>query len=316
MPTSTGPRVTIVMYHYVRDLEHSRFPAIKGLSLQRFRRQLDHIQAHFTPITVEELIMALAHEEAELPPNPILLTFDDGYSDHFANVFPLLDAKGIQACFFPPVQAVLEHKVLDVNKIQFILATVSDAGSLLDQVFSYLREFSPEYLLKTKQEYFLDIPEQHRYDSREVTVLKRLLQRELPEKVRTEVTHRLFAKHVTADESAFACELYMSVEQITCLERHGMHIGSHGVTHAWLNHLSPESQAAEVDGSLEFLQRMGINRDNWSMCYPYGGFNDSLLEVLRTRQCCLGFTAEPRIADLGTDDRLTLPRIDTNDLPS
>ena len=35
--------VTIVMYHYVRDLERSRFPAIKGLSLDRFWRQLRYI---------------------------------------------------------------------------------------------------------------------------------------------------------------------------------------------------------------------------------------------------------------------------------
>jgi len=309
-------KVTIVMFHYVRDLEHSRFPAIKALTAERFRRQLDYIQAHYAPITVEHLIGALSPAWEHLPENPILLTFDDGYSDHFANVFPLLDARGMQGCFFPPVQAVFEHKVLDVNKIQFILATVSDAASLLDQVFSFLPEFSAEFPLKSKQAYLLAITEQHRYDPREVTVLKRLLQRELPEPVRAEIVRRLFAQHVTADESSFACELYMSVDQIACLHRHGMHIGSHGTTHAWLNHLSAAAQAVEIDQSLDFLRTLGIGRDNWTMCYPYGGFNDSLLGVLRARQCCLGFTAEPRIADLDVDDRLTLPRIDTNDLPS
>ena len=55
--------ITIVMYHYVRDLERSRFPAIKGLSLERFRRQLDYIQAHYTPITVEDLLEALTFPE-------------------------------------------------------------------------------------------------------------------------------------------------------------------------------------------------------------------------------------------------------------
>jgi len=309
-------KVTIVMYHYVRDLEHSRFPAIKGLSVKRFCRQLDHIQAHYTPIAAEDLIGALSPAKKGLPTNPILLTFDDGYSDHFANVFPLLDARGIRGCFFPPAQSVLEHKVLDVNKIQFILAAVSDLGSLVDQVFSSLSEFCTEYPLKTKEAYFLAIAEQHRYDSRSVTVLKRLLQRELPEPVRAEIVRRLFAEHVTADESSFARELYMSVDQIACLRRHGMHIGSHGNTHVWLDHLSPDAQAIEVDQSLEFLKTLGIGRDEWTMCYPYGGFNDSLLKVLRGRQCRLGFTVEARIADLEVDDPLTLPRVDTNDLPS
>jgi peptidoglycan/xylan/chitin deacetylase (PgdA/CDA1 family) len=307
--------VTIVMYHYVRDLANSRFPAIKGLTVDRFRRQLDHIQANYNPITVEDLLNAMSSPHKYLPPNPILLTFDDGYSDHFLNVFPLLEERGIKGCFFPPAQAVLEHRVLDVNKIQFVLASVSNAWKLLDQVFDALDEFREEYSLKTREGYLIAITEKHRYDPREVTILKRLLQRELPEKVRAELVRRLFEEHVTSDEEAFARELYMSVEQISCLRRQGMHIGSHGYTHAWLDHLLPESQADEIDRSLTFLREVGVDMDDWTICYPYGGYNDSLLGLLQDRRCRLGFTVEARTANLNVDGRLTLPRIDTNDLP-
>lgn len=254
--------------------------------------------------------------ERDLPPNPILLTFDDGYSDHFANVFPQLDARGISGCFFPPAQAVLEHKVLDVNKIQFVLASVPDAGRLLEQVFSALAEFRSEHALETKEAYLSRVSGEHRYDTREVTILKRLLQRELPEQVRAEIVRRLFAEHVTADEAAFASELYMSMDQIACLRRHGMHVGSHGYTHVWLDHVPADAQAIEIDRSLDFLQKLGVAKDDWTICYPYGGFNDSLLHILQSRDCRLGFTVEARIADLDVDGRLTLPRIDTNDLPS
>jgi peptidoglycan/xylan/chitin deacetylase (PgdA/CDA1 family) len=308
--------VTIVMYHYVRDLEHSRFPAIKGLSVERFCRQLDHIQARYTPIAADDLIEAVSPAKKELPTNPILLTFDDGYSDHFTNVFPMLDARGIQGCFFPSARTVTEHVVLDVNKIQFVLASVPDAGILLDQVFSAMAEFKSAHELKTKEDYLLALMGQNRYDSREVTVLKRLLQRELPEPVRGEIVRRLFVEHVTADEAAFACELYMSADQIACLRRHGMHIGSHGYAHAWLNHISSQAQAIEVDQSLKFLQELGVGRDEWTIGYPYGGYNESLLKILRNLHCRLGFTAEPRVADLDLDNPLTLPRVDTNDLPS
>jgi peptidoglycan/xylan/chitin deacetylase (PgdA/CDA1 family) len=309
-------RVTIVMYHYVRDLKRSRFPAIKGLSLERFRRQLDHIQANYTPVRVEDLRASLETKGKVLPSNAILLTFDDGYSDHFTNVFPMLEERGIHGAFFPPARPVLEHRVLDVNKIHFVLACASDAGTLLNKVFSYVDEFRFEHHLKSREEYVRAAAEEHRYDTHEVTTLKRLLQRELPESVRTEIVRRLFAEHVTADEAAFACELYMSVEQIACLRRHGMHIGSHGYSHVWLNHVSPETQAVEIDRSLSFLKKFSVEAKDWTMCYPYGGFNDSLLQVLRERQCRIGFTVEARVADLGLDDRLTLPRLDTNDLPS
>jgi peptidoglycan/xylan/chitin deacetylase (PgdA/CDA1 family) len=304
------------MYHYVRDLGRSRFPAIKGLSLERFSRQLDYIQARYTPITVETLTDALQSPEEALPPNAILLTFDDGYSDHFANVFPVLDERGIQGCFFPPAEAILEHKVLDVNKIHFVLASGRNPEILLDRVLKIVEGTDPDYPLQSKDFYLQKLGGDHRFDSREVITLKRLLQRELPEPIRRPVVQGLFAEYVTADETAFACELYLTLDQISCMRRHGMHFGSHGYSHAWLNHLSPEAQTLEIDRSLEFLKNFGVTADNWTICYPYGGFNDSLLKLLRSRGCGLGFSVEARVADLDQDERLTLPRIDTNDLPS
>ena len=304
------------MYHYVRDVIHSRFPAIKGLSIERFRRQLDYLQAHYAPITVEDLRSAVESGENNLPASAMLLTFDDGYADHFANVFPLLEARGIQGCFFPPAQAILEHRVLDVNKIHFVLASGRDPNELLMRVMVAVPESAPDYPLQSKESYLQKLGGDHRYDSREVVTLKRLLQRELPEPIRQAVVRSLFAEFVTSDEAAFAFELYLSLDQIACMRRHGMHFGSHGYSHAWLDHLSPEAQAVEIDRSLEFLQKLGVGRDNWTICYPYGGFNDSLLQILRARRCRLGFGVEARVADLDTDERLALPRVDTNDLPS
>ena len=141
----------------------------------------------------------------DLPPNATQLTIDDGYSDHFRNVFPLLDARCIKGCFFPSAQAILEHKVLDVNKIQFVLAVSSDVRALLDQVLSYIDEYRSKHDLYTKDVYLSSINEQHRYDTREVVLVKRLLQRELPKAVRSEIVQRLFEEHVTSDEAAFAC---------------------------------------------------------------------------------------------------------------
>jgi peptidoglycan/xylan/chitin deacetylase (PgdA/CDA1 family) len=308
--------VTIVMYHYVRDLERSRYPRIKGLSLDRFRNQLGYIQSRYTPISAEDLLEAVVSPHRSLPENAILLTFDDGYSDHYENVLPALKKRGMKSCFFPMAQAILERRVLDVNKIQFILAAVENVWALVDEVFESLDEFRGRYSLKSRETYLMSVTEKHRYDTREVTLFKRLLQRELPEAVRAELVNRLFRQHVTANEAEFAAELYMSLDQLRELHESGMHVGSHGYSHAWLNHLSTDAQETEIDLSLGFLRRAGIPLENWTMCYPYGGYNDSLLQILRRRECRLGFTVEARVADLEREGRLTLPRIDTNDLPS
>jgi len=51
-----------------------------------------------------------------LPKNAAMLTFDDGYVDHFTQVLPILDQAGISGSFFPPAKCILERKVLDVIK--------------------------------------------------------------------------------------------------------------------------------------------------------------------------------------------------------
>jgi len=74
-----------------------------------------------------------------------------------------------------------------------------------------------------------------------------------------------------------------------------------------------QTQAIEIDRALDFLQKLSIGKDEWTMCYPYGGFNDSLLQILRARQCRLGFTWTRVLRIWTFDDRLTLPRVDTNE---
>jgi hypothetical protein len=44
----------------------------------------------------------------------------------------------------------------------------------------------------------------------------------------------LFETFVDVPEATLAQELYMSLDQLRCLQRHGMYIGSHGYRHEWL----------------------------------------------------------------------------------
>ena len=39
-----GDQLTVVMYHYVRDLKHSRYPAIKGLDVSLFKGQVSFLK--------------------------------------------------------------------------------------------------------------------------------------------------------------------------------------------------------------------------------------------------------------------------------
>lgn len=317
-PTLHAP-VTIVMYHYVRDLARSRYPKIRGLDLAHFREQLAYIRKHYTVITAESLVAAVKHREAgghwELPRNSLLLTFDDGFSEHFRNVFPLLDEAGVQGSFFAPASAVIGRRVLDVNKIHFIMASVPGIRSVIADMYDLLDRYRTEYALPDNEQLYLQHANATRLDTADVIFVKRLLQAALPVPLRARILAELFARYVTVDEAAFAEELYAGLDELRCMSRHGMYIGSHGDTHQWLEHLTPAEQEVEVDRSLELLRYVGTPLDAWVMCYPYGSANTSLVEILRARGCALGLTTRVGISH-ASENPMLLSRLDTNDLPT
>ena len=83
----------------------------------------------------------------------------------------------------------------------------------------------------------------------------------------------------------------------------------------WLEATSAEEQTREIDAGLDLLRQVGVNPDDWAMCYPYGAHNEALRTLLRQRGCRLGLTTEVAVADLRQHEPLALPRLDTNDLP-
>lgn len=91
-------KLYIAMYHYTRDLKHSRYPEIKGMDSSLFRKQIEFIKESFHVMTMEQVIEAVKGG-AELPENAMLLTFDDGYADNYTVAFPILEEYGLQGSF-------------------------------------------------------------------------------------------------------------------------------------------------------------------------------------------------------------------------
>lgn len=307
-------KLSIIMYHYVRDFKHSRYPDIKGLDITLFYEQIEYLKRHYHFITMEILIDSIENNSS-LPDKSVLLTFDDAYSDHFKYVFPFLDKHKIQGSFFTPVKAITEYTVLDVNKIHFILASEKDKLKIISEIKNELNKFRKDHKLESYSFYYDKLAQSNRFDSADVIFIKRLLQVELEESLRKIITNNLFEKIVGIDEHSFSRELYMDVEQIKCMHRNGMHIGSHAYEHNWLGSLERQKQKNEIEKALEFLNKIGCDTKNWTMCYPYGNYNDSTIELLSTYNCKLALTSEVNIANFQKYTKYTLPRLDTNDIP-
>ncbi|MEH6456384.1 MAG: polysaccharide deacetylase family protein [Cocleimonas sp.] len=306
--------LTIIMYHYVREINGSRYPEIKGLELELFTKQLDFIEKNYSVVTMDMVIEA-SHGELELPNNSCLLTFDDGYTEHFTVVYPLLKKYNMQGSFFIPAKTVLEHKVLDVNKIHFILSSIENKNEIINFLKQEIVINKEKYALKDFQSYYSEFAHENRFDSKDVIFIKRVLQHALPEKLRNELTDKLFSKFVGVNEEAFAKELYMNKFQIEHMIQDGMHIGCHGYDHYWWNRLDSEQLEKEILDSKSFLKSLGCNMSNWTACYPYGGYDDTVINTLKKHGCKLAFTTKVDTCDVKINSPYLLPRLDTNDLP-
>jgi len=298
-------QATIVMYHYVRPIKNSRFPGIKGLEASDFEEQVSYFKKHNAIVSLNDVYDAI-YSGGALHPNALLLTFDDGYLDHYQYALPVLEKHKIKGCFYPPLCAVRERKMLSVNKIHFILssAPAAEIAAFINQEIDKTGKPSARYLAN------LDLSS--RFDTKEVIYVKRMLQRELPEDFREKLITQLFARYVSQDEKAFAEQLYLSEAQIKEMKSLGHHIGSHGSRHYWLSRLTSDEQRKDIAQTKDFL--MGLGEQILSFCYPYGDYNDDTLNILKEFNFSIGLSTKLGAADL-KGNPLTLARFDTNDFP-
>jgi len=304
--------LTIVMYHYIRPIIGSEFPGIKGLEIEGFKRQLDFLENNYSIVSSKQVIDKIIKNK-ELPSKACWLTFDDGYKDHYQYVLPELINRNLSGAFFPPVVAIKENKVLDVNSIHHILSCSDDNNKLVAD----LNDLCLQFGMTNEQihAYYKEYGVANRFDNADTIFIKRMLQHVLPEQIRNEIVSILFEKIVGIPEAKFSSRLYMNIDEVRKLVSSGMYVGSHGSMHYWLDRINSQKQKVDISSSVEFLEEVGAPTSNWIMCYPYGAYNNTTLSLLKEMGASIGITTDFRKANLEIDDPLILPRLDTNDFP-
>lgn len=319
MSTSSAPGpkppLTVIMYHYVRDFRDTPYPGIKGLDVRDFEGQLRYLKKHYQVITMEQAI-AYRQGQCQLPPNPAILTFDDGYRDHLQYVLPLLQQFNFQGSFYIPSEVILNNSLLDVNKIHFILATTRDQDLLVSEIFKFLDQQRTAHNLQANETYY-DHYSQLGYhlDTPQAKFIKKMLQVVLPQPLRRQLADQLLTTYLDKDEAQLSRELYLNQDEMKQLLQAKMHIGSHAHSHRWLDSLDESEQQSEMTHSVEFLKQLGCPGDQLTVAFPYGAYNDITLRVCQNLGFKLGFSTRAAVAKWQKDDPLAMPRLDTNDLP-
>lgn len=93
--SANGTKVMVLNYHKVDNMNISLSVLPKD-----FDAQMAYLAEHgYHTITPGELYDSLSTGE-ELPENPVLITFDDGYKDNYQQAYPILQKYGFKATVF------------------------------------------------------------------------------------------------------------------------------------------------------------------------------------------------------------------------
>ena len=310
MIKTKNSNIYIVQYHYVREIKKSKYPNIKGLEFEDFKKQINYFLNNFNILSNDDFAEIVRTKKIPKKKS-ILLTFDDGYKDHWKYVYPYLKKKKISGNFYPPVKVIENKKVLDVNKIHFILEKEEDREKLLKLIFRYVKKF----MNKSVDELRINkISTKSRHDDKNTIIIKRLLQHYLPLKIREKIINKLFKSVIGLDEKNFSKVLYMNSKNIMEMYKDKMVIGSHGDHHLWWEKISYKSKLNEIRNSINFFKKIEVYDHNFSVCYPYGSYDLDTLKILKQYNVNYALTTKVgSISNKNIDKFLELPRFDTND---
>ncbi len=287
----------VLMYHRVADVSCSFLGADEyTVRPTRFERDLAFLDQAFDLVSIQDLLHGLVDPQ-DLPPRPVLITFDDGYRDTVENALPLLEQYDAPASVFVTTNFVDSKRSPD----EFVLT---------NQIRQWDRLIVPSS--EGVLEYDISRPDQ-----------KRMRYEELKDSIRDMIpgVRRQFIEDLLAENGVNDRETQhknhvsmLSWDQCKTLSEHPLiTIGSHGVHHVPLSTWqSKQQRLKELTSSRDVIeQKLGRKVNFYS--YPYGVCDAGMADEVRESGYRGAFSTEPDLIHSGNRAQpYRLPRIDAS----
>ncbi len=299
------------MYHYVREFDRE-MPDLNFLHVDDFCKQLDFLGEEYGFITKQDFLESInLREEC---PKGVVLTFDDGLKDHLDFVLPSLLQRNLWGVFYVSSGIYSKEKMLPVQKTQFLLAKYG-AKKILETINEVKKDFNDlDKSLTSAHEEKVYLAQDL---SAEEAVVKKILNFYLEPSTKDLLTSTLL-KIFGENEENLIERFYLSKQDIKILDKAGMILGGHGVSHQPMVNLSDEESEYEITESLEFLELLLGKTTTRTFCYPHGlkhTFQDR--EIRTLDKLCVDFSFAVESRDVNSRDLKSnihaLPRYDCNE---
>lgn len=289
--------VTVLTYHHVCEpgRDYAFDPEVADVTPTQFRRQLALVKRNFSVIDLAHLGRAL--DGGPLPPNPCVITFDDGYRSNLTEALPALRELGMPATFFIATGFATHRRLYWWERIAYLVAKAT----------------APALHLRYPRPTTVALGDRAAARATLVTLVKNSRDLDLDQFL-VGVAAAAGVAWDRALERSLADDLIMSWDEIRTLAAAGMTIESHSRDHRVLESMTLPALAEDLRGAREDVERE-LGTPCRAIAYPVGRSLDAYPAVraaVADAGYRLGFTNASGIIDLrrrGALDRFGLARV-------
>lgn len=243
--------LTVLAYHRITDPQQPGFDTFApnvSATPANFAAQMNYVAQHFNVVSMEEVVAWLQNGRF-LPPNPLLITFDDGYRDNLTEAFPILHQRQLPATIFLATSHIGRNNPFFWDLVAYCFHHTPNRSAVLPL-----------------------LGEQSWYDltSRKTIMLTLLRQlKRLPDQDKwTAVRQIPAALKITIPDNAFA-GLHLTWDDVCQLQANGISMGAHTHTHPILTSCTDEQAQHEIRLSKQLIEER-TGQSVLSFAYPNG----------------------------------------------
>lgn len=290
-PTTSPNGYLSLCYHYIRDNSSQElFPRILGTSVNEFEKHIEMFSNHFKLITPSDAL-SFSYDNYNFNQGEIglLLTFDDGLSDHYTAA-KILAKHRIKAIFFIPTCILKDELPANPIIIHYCIAKFG-----LSSFLNFLK-ISLEKNLKNSNIFFNKFSYDGKNYDEVIPIIKYFFKYELNDKLSRSILLDIY-ENLFHEKFSNAMELmHLTKNQVFEMIEMGHSIGTHTHSHisVGISNLENEELNFEIIQPKNYIENTFKTKSDF-MSYPFGETIDCLSSkelIARTNSYKLAFTVE------------------------
>jgi peptidoglycan/xylan/chitin deacetylase (PgdA/CDA1 family) len=282
-----GPIIIALTFHRVRPDDRSTEDFLKpyegGITRSRHEAQIAVLTRYFDAISYEEFSRVVTGQAQPSRGRPkMLLTYDDGDSEHLSQAFEILSERGLPAVSFVPSGFV------ETSRHFWHVALTNICNHFTNGHWQQVLNDSPDPVVMKVLAKFQDDFTAHRHELRTQLGLALM-----------EVEPGQRGAWIENWDNMIDRHYDLPIEQMTwadlkSLQERNIAVGSHTVNHVRLGDIPPAEQARELtDSRRNLTTQLEYSID--SVCYPEGSYNEETVSEARQAGYTLGFSSDSGI---------------------